>query len=322
MPITRRNHGQGHSYRDEQGLKVPGVTTLVGDGFPKKALQKWAVEVTADYAIDHWDELTAMLPSERRKTLLKAQYAVTSKASARGTKVHDLADRLMRGEQVAVPDGLDGYVQAAVDFIDEFDVQPVASEFTVWSDTWRWAGTCDLVADLLDPEDPEPDPALKRRVRWLLDLKTKAKESGVFGDAALQLAPYRCAEKMIDPVTGVEQDMIEVDRCGIVQLYADGTYRLVPVEADLPEYTIFQYVQQVALWMDGNRSLVGQPIQPPRTSTFRLVEGDAGDPGELLAKVRQTAQQVLAAGADDTVDALDVADSIMQIIDRREDGGF
>jgi hypothetical protein len=271
VTITRRNYGRGHSYTDESGLKVPGVTTLIGDGLPKKALQKWAVEVTADYAVDHWDELSAMLPSERRKILIKAQYTTTSRAAARGTQVHEIADRLMHGEEVAIPEGMDGYVKAAVDFIDEFDVVPIEVEFTVWSDTWRWAGTCDLIADLLDPDDPEPDPELRRRVRWLLDYKTKEKESGVFGDAALQLAPYRCAEKMMG-ADGIERDMIPVDRCGIVQLYKDGTYRLVPVEADEPEYAIFQYVQQVALWLDTNRSLVGEPITPPRTSTFRLTE--------------------------------------------------
>lgn len=285
MTITRRNHGQGHSYTDDQGLKVPGVTTLVGDGLPKKALQKWAIETVADWYIDHRDELAALPLSEARKMLTKAPYATTSRAAKRGTQVHDLADRLMHGEEIAIPEGVDGYVQAAVDFIDEFDVVPIAVEFTVYSETWRWAGTCDLVADLLDPDDPEPDPALKRRVRWLLDYKTKEKESGVFGDAALQLAPYRCAERMVDPVTGEDRPMIEVDRCGIVQLYKDGTYRLVPVEADQPEYTIFQYVQQVALWLDNNRTLVGQPIKPPRTSTFRLVElgTDRDDQGRFDA---------------------------------------
>jgi hypothetical protein len=271
VTIHRRNHGQGHSYTDEQGLKVPGVTTLVGDGLPKKALQKWAVEQTADYYVDHRDELAALPLSEARKLLIGAQYVTTKKAAARGTQVHDLAERLMMDEQVAIPEGLDGYVQAAVAFMDDFDVQPVEMEFTVYSEQWRWAGTCDLIADLLDPDDPEPDPAMKRRVRWLLDYKTKAKESGVFGDAALQLAPYRCAERMVT-AAGVDQPMIEVDRCGIVQLYADGSYRLVPVEADEPEYQIFKYVQQVALWMDTNRGLVGQPIKPPRTSTFKLVE--------------------------------------------------
>ena len=271
MTITRRNHGQGHSYTDEQGLKIPGVTTLVGDGFPKKALQKWAVEVTADYYVDHKAELNALPISEARKALIRAQYTTTSRAAARGSQVHTVADRLVQGEEVAIPEGMEGYVQAAVDFMDEFDVIPIEVEFTVYSETWRWAGTCDLIADLLDPDDPEPDPALKRRVRWLIDYKTKEKESGVFGDAALQLAPYRCAERMVG-ADGVDKPMIEVDRCGIVQLYKDGTYRLVPVEAGEPEYAIFQYVQQVALWMDTSRALVGQPIKPPRTSTFRLVE--------------------------------------------------
>lgn len=273
MTIIRKNHGKGHSYTDDTGAKVPGVTTLVGDGFPKgEGLTKWAIETTVDDMLDHWEEYAALLPSERRKRALKARYATLSKAALRGTKVHDLADRLMHSEEVNIPEGMEGYVQAAVDFIDEFDVQPVMVEFTVYSETWKWAGTCDLIADLLDPDDPEPDPALRRRVRWLLDYKTKEKESGVFGDAALQLAPYRCAERMVDPVTGEDRPMIDVDRCGIVQIYKDGTYRLVPVEADEPEYEVFKYAQQMALWKDGNRSLVGDPITPPRTSTFRLIE--------------------------------------------------
>lgn len=273
MTVHRRNYGQGHGYTDDAGLKISGVTTLVNDGFPKKALQKWAVEVTADYYVDNKAELDALPLSEARKRLIKAQYETTSRAAARGTQVHALADRLMQNEKIAIPEGVEGYVRAAVDFMDEFDVIPVAVEFTVYSETWRWAGTCDLVADLLDPDDPEPDPALKRRVRWLLDYKTKEKESGVFGDAALQLAPYRCAERMVDPVTGEDRPMFDdIERCGIVQLYKDGTYRLVPVEAGEAEYAIFKYVQQVALWMDTNRALVGQPIKPPRTSTFRLVD--------------------------------------------------
>lgn len=271
MTITRRNHGKGHTYKDDTGAKVPGVTTLIGEGLPKgEGLTKWAIETTVDDMLDHWEEYATLLPSERRKRALGARYATLSKASLRGTQVHDIADRLMADEIVAIPEGMEGYVSAAKDFIDEFDVQPVAVEFTVYSETWKWAGTCDLIADLLDPDDTEPDPALRRRVRWLLDYKTKDKESGVFGDAALQLAAYRCAERCV--IDGEDQPMIDVDCCGIVQIYKDGTYRLVPVEADEAEYEIFKYAQQMALWREGNRSLVGDPISPPRTSTFRLVE--------------------------------------------------
>lgn len=271
MTIIRRNHGKGHSYKDETGAKVPGATTLIGEGLPKgEGLTKWAIETTVDDMLDHWEEYGTLLPSERRKRALKARYDTVSKAALRGTQVHDIADRLMAGSEVAIPEKMEGYVQAAVDFIDEFDVRPIAVEFTVYSETWKWAGTCDLIADLLDPDDTEPDPALRRRVRWLLDYKTKEKESGVFGDAALQLAAYRCAERCV--IDGVDQPMIDVDRCGIVQIYKDGTYRLVPVEADEAEYEIFKYAQQMALWREGNRSLVGDPISPPRTSTFRLTE--------------------------------------------------
>jgi hypothetical protein len=276
MSITRRNHGNGHSYSDENGAKIPGVTTLINDGFPKKALQKWAGEVTADYYLDHRDELAALPLSEARKRLAGAQYERSSRAAARGSKVHKLAERIGDGEVVAVPEGLEGYVHAAVSFLDDFDVQVVEAEFTVYSESWRWAGTPDLIADLIDADDPEPDPLLKRRVRWLLDYKTKDKESAVYGDVALQLAAYRHAEKMIG-AAGVEEDMIQVDRCGIVQLYADGTYRLVPVTADESEFLIFSYVQQIALWADTNRRLVGDPIDPPRVMTpdAAATEGEA-----------------------------------------------
>jgi hypothetical protein len=38
-------------------------------------------------------------------------------------------------------------------------------------------------------------------------------------------------------------------------------------------------VQQVALWQDDNRSLIGDPIRPPRTSTFALVDLSAETDG-------------------------------------------
>jgi hypothetical protein len=267
MTIHRRNHGQGHSYTDDAGLKVKGVTTTIGDGWPKgEGLTKWAVETTVDYVLDHFDELTTMLPSERRKVLLNARWAATKKAQARGTQVHTVADRLIHGEEVPIPEGLEGYVQSAVAFLDEWDAIPVAIEFTVWSDAWKWAGTGDLIADLIDPDDPS------RRLRWLIDYKTKDKDQGVFGETVLQLAAYRAGELMIDD-EGREIDMIQVDRCGVVQLRENGTYKLIPVDVDDNEYRIYQYVQAVGAWKeDIARGLVGEPLSPPRTSTFRLIE--------------------------------------------------
>src|SRR5690606_1778475 len=65
MPFKRRNAGRGHYYVDEDGTRFDGVTTLLGEGLPKPALVNWAANTTADYAVDHWDELSRNTISER-----------------------------------------------------------------------------------------------------------------------------------------------------------------------------------------------------------------------------------------------------------------
>lgn len=268
MTIKRRNHGKGHSYTNtDTGQKVTGVTTIIGNGIPKKALNNWGPTVTAEYAIDHWDELTELAPSERLKTLTGARYAVTDAAANRGTKVHKLGERLVHGETVTVPEGLEGHVASYVAFLDEFDVQPVLVERTVWSRKHDYCGTFDLIADLLDPDDPETDPALRRRIRWLLDIKTS--RSGIYGETGLQLAAYRYADCYIDEDDGTEMDLPDVEATGAVHVRADG-YDLIPVDAGEEQFRQFLYAQQIAEFCATSRELVGEPIDAPQTSTFRL----------------------------------------------------
>lgn len=274
MPVTRRRHGQGWTFTDERGMKVPGVTSLMRDGIPKPALTNWLVETTADYALDNWPELSELPFSERRKRLMKARYAASDKAKARGSQVHKMAEKLIVGDPVAIPEGLEGYVQAAVDFMDEFDVEPVHVEFTCYSERNQHAGLGDLIADLLNPDDFEPDPTLRGRERWLLDYKTS--DSGVFGETALQLAGYRFSEFLMGD-DGIEVGMPEVDRCGVVHLRRNGTYALVPVIVTEAEYRQFLYAQQTALWLETSRSLVGDPVAPPHTSTYKLFNTAAAD---------------------------------------------
>lgn len=270
MTITKRQYGKSHTYVDtDTGQSVPGVTTILGDGIPKKALINWAANATAEYAIDHWDTLTLATPSVRLKELQGARYAVSDTAANRGTQVHKLAERLVQGERVAIPDGLEGYVESYVRFLDDFDVQPVLVEKTVWSPTHGYCGTLDLVADLLDPDDPEPDPDLRARVRWLLDIKTN--RSGIFGETALQLAAYRYAEHFIDDEgqDAAPAEMFEVDAVGAVHVRPDG-YSLIPLEAGPEQHRLFLYAAEIAGFTNSSRELVGEPIISPRTSTYRL----------------------------------------------------
>lgn len=271
--IKRVNRGKSHSYIDtETGHKVPGVTTILDGGLPKPALINWAANATAEAAVDRWDEFSALAPSARLKALQGARYAVKDAASGRGTAVHNLAEKLVHGDKVTIPEGLEGYVQSYVDFLDEFDVRPILVERTIHSLTHNYCGTFDLIADLLDPDDPEPDPALRQRHTWLLDIKTN--RSGIFGETALQLAAYRHADVWIDEDKEIEHEMPEVERTGAVHVTATG-YQLIPVEAGDFQFRQFLYAQQIADFTANSRELVGEPITSPHSSIWRLARADA-----------------------------------------------
>lgn len=53
--LERRQHGRNHSYR-LNGDKLPGVTTIIGDGLPKPALIGWAAKTIAEYVADRLDQ--------------------------------------------------------------------------------------------------------------------------------------------------------------------------------------------------------------------------------------------------------------------------
>lgn len=253
-PVRRRNYGRGHGYQDAVGRKVPGVTTIIGDGVPKPALINWAANTTAEYAVDNWTELGELSPSARMKKLQTARYADRDAAANRGTQVHKLAERLVAGDEIEVPDELAGHVEAYVRFLDDWDVQPVLAEFVVVSHRHGYAGTGDLIADLRHEELPGVT------VRWLLDVKTS--RSGVFGETGLQLAGYRYADVYMRGQD--EIPMPAVERTGVIHVRADG-YDLVPVEAGPEVHRDLLYVQQVKRFVDNSRELVGDALLPPAT---------------------------------------------------------
>ena len=261
LSVKRINSGRNHWYIDQvTGVKLPGVTTIIGKGIPKPALINWAGKVTAEYAIDHWDELTALPLSARLKALNGARTAARDSAAVRGTRVHALADRLTRGEEVTVPAELAGHVQAYVEFLDAFDIRPVHSEVVVYSETNRHVGTLDLIADVRFPEMPEYDQLPRDGdgfVRCLLDIKTN--KSGIFGETALQMAGYRYSEFLID---GEPIPMPAVDWVGAIHVTEHG-YQLVPLECGPEQYRVFLYAQQIAEFADTSRDLVGEPVPAP-----------------------------------------------------------
>ena len=178
---TRRiNTGKGHKYLLD-GEEADGVTTVISNGVAKPALVGWAANVTRDYAVDHWDELAHVAPSERIKQLTGARFADRDAAAGRGTQIHQLAHHLALGEEVEVPEALEGHVDAYLQFIHEWEPEELFAETVVGNRKHRYMGTLDLVCRLGDGT-------------WLLDFKTT--RSGIYPESALQLAAYAHAEFM------------------------------------------------------------------------------------------------------------------------------
>jgi len=239
-----RNGKQTHWYEDATGKRIPGVTTLIGDGLPKPALVGWGIKSVAEFAVDNWDDLHDLPPTDQLKRLKGAPYADRDKAARRGTEVHALAEELAWGRPVDVPPELEGHVRSYLDFLDTWEPTPVVTESVVYEPgAAGYAGSLDMIADVAGE-------------RWLLDVKTT--RSGVYGDTAFQLAAYRYASRMLTADGAV--DMIGVDRCGVIHVTATG-YALVPVKADLEVYDQFLSIREVAIAGKSARGYVGQPME-------------------------------------------------------------
>lgn len=275
-PATRRqNHGRGHSYYLD-GEKAVGVTTVL-NALPKPALVPWAAGAVGEFvaeAIDHVDghyladrlvtelgaaarDLNKAWPDKFSRTkaaeVMKAlPYRERDAAANKGTRVHDLAERLAAGDEVEVPDELVGHVDSYLRFRDEWEPYDEVTEFVVINRGVRpaYMGTADLECRFR---------AAPELGRCLVDIKTN--RSGPFGEVALQLAAYRYAESRLTP-DGDEEEMPEFDNCLVLWVRADG-YDLVPFTAGPREFRDFQYVAQVYEFTQRDRSLRGDALLPP-----------------------------------------------------------
>ena len=117
----RKNHGRGHSYWID-GEKVPGVTTALGAGYPKRPPEV-AAEESAWHAVANWDELAELPEKARWKRIYEARFNTQKTAGAARharARVRAGSSRRTVRLSVDVPDGeyvahVDSYFLAFVD---------------------------------------------------------------------------------------------------------------------------------------------------------------------------------------------------------------
>ena len=240
MPAARRiNRGKGHSYTLD-GQPVMGVTTAIKKGLPMPALSGWAARECAEFVAGRRDILTQLNDAELMDLVKGAPNRVRNQAAERGTEVHSLAQRLARGDEVEVPEELNGHIDHYLAFLDAFRPARAIVERPVFNRRFRYGGTLDMLAETPD-------------MGWtLFDVKTSG--SGIYGDIALQLAAYGHAEFYVDE-DNAEVPLPDVDSYVAVWVRGDG-YDVYPVDVTEREWIVFQSVLQVAWWAEQRQEQV------------------------------------------------------------------
>lgn len=217
------------------GIDVMRVSTIV-NALPKNALVQWAATEAANYAVEHWTELAAMPVAKKLDAIRYAHRSTNRQAATRGTRIHAFGEDLVHGRAVEIPDDDRGPAQAYARFLDDWQIEPIATEAPVAHTRWGYAGRTDLHAHI----------GRRGNERALIDLKTG---SGVYESFVIQLAGYRFAEIWQPHGPESEEPLPPVENVYVAHIQSDAV-RLVPVDVRDDDFRVFLYAQQVAKWLD------------------------------------------------------------------------
>ena len=236
-----------HTYHLDRKA-CPGVTSLLGKGLPKPAIPYWAAKCVAEYVADYPDGVETLrgMGREPMVAALKGMpWQKRDEAAVRGTDVHAIAEQVVHGQQVDVPEHLHAHVQGYVDWLDAFKVEPVLTERSVGNRTLWYAGRFDLIADMAG-------------TRWMLDVKTS---KAVYGETAMQTDAYRNAEFYVeedDPETELPLP-VGIERLGVIHVTDYGT-QLYPLQSDGAPFRIFKHVAYLAKNADIIKGFISDPV--------------------------------------------------------------
>lgn len=242
-----------HRYRLDK-RHVSGVTTILGKAIPKDALKFWAARTVAEYVAEHEDDVATLREMGGQKlvqVLKQVPFDKRDDAGKQGTDIHEVAEELVWGRDVEVPERLTPYVDDFVRFLDDWSVDPILTEKSVGNRALWYAGRPDFIGRV---------GGIFGGAVTLLDWKSS---KGVYAETALQTAAYARAEFWVeddDPDT--EKAMPEVERIGVVHLTPDGT-RVYDLGDPDAAFKLFRHARHLAENLPKLDDLVKVPAPEP-----------------------------------------------------------
>jgi hypothetical protein len=189
----------------------------------------WAARTAAAFAIKN--------PGAPYEAIAAAHKTERDKAAVRGTAVHNLAEDLVHGKTVEVPEELAPYIDGYLAFLDLWQISPILTEKTVYIEEQNLAGRFDLIGT---------SPFLNEGQPVMIDLKTS---NGVYRETKAQCAAYSKAAYYVtdeDPTT--QHQLPDIQATYVAHVTPEGT-DLICLAADKAEidqhYRIFQSAYEI-----------------------------------------------------------------------------
>jgi len=227
--------------------QAPGVTSVL-NMIPKEFLKFWAAKVVAEHAVENAGALVQLALNDKVGAidwLKRAPMRSTSGSANVGTEVHELYERIAKGEDIGrVHPDLQPFVENFHEWIEEFSPNFLFLEDTVWSDDPLYAGSFDWIAEI-------------NGQTVMGDNKTT--KSGVHAEVALQLNAYAAADSIILP-DGTLVDMPTIEGCAVFHSRPEG-WSFVPIKLDVELMDVFRALSTVLDWEKNlKKGVVGSAI--------------------------------------------------------------
>lgn len=233
-------------------VECPSVTTILNK-INKPALVNWAALEVAKFAVSNPDKWMSLDEQAAVDVLKRAPYRNSRKKMDIGSAVHLAIDTWIKAgkpDSITNPTELDNldllpYIAGAIRFLNDHVRKIVRSEVTFANLTYRYAGTCDLVATLNDG-----------RVA-VIDWKSGKR---LYPEVALQLAAYANAEFAVND-DGSRYNVAPATIGVGVHLDGQGGYTAQPVEMSDQLFRTFIALRTLQKWSDTmESSVLGDPL--------------------------------------------------------------
>lgn len=261
------------------------VTTIIG-ALDKPALVYWAAAQTAEAAIDDLDIWQPMVEKGRRNDAVRwltgARFRTPDgerSASELGTAVHAACEEYaLSGNRPDVDDEVRPFLNQFDEWLNRFQPEYQATETTVYSPKYGYAGTCDAFLTI----DGVPLIADYKTTKKAVD--KRGNPTTPYPEAALQLAAYRYAEvaaiwrprryesfrRRYYLLSRQERDEavpVPAVEGGVVIHITPEHCEAFPVRCDASVHDAFLYVLEAARWsFETSKRVVGDVMTRPEVA--------------------------------------------------------